>query len=169
MKVSLKSRTTNVPIDSPVELLCTVKGPKVSLAVRWMFQPRNSTVQTNILSIRHTGEIAWRADQRNYQLSIQALPTDTRFTLMLPRASKQQEGQYQCQVDAYQKDVQKALKNSNLLAVTVQKTGKYSYLLKIYVCKVQSASNIGHTLVFILRSPPPALNAYNLRKNLILE
>ncbi|XP_016086568.1 immunoglobulin superfamily member 3 [Sinocyclocheilus grahami] len=48
MKVSLKSRTTNVPIDSPVELLCTVRGPKVSLAVRWMFQPRNSTVQTNI-------------------------------------------------------------------------------------------------------------------------
>ncbi|KAF4109307.1 immunoglobulin superfamily, member 3-like [Onychostoma macrolepis] len=121
MKVTLKSRTTNVPIESPVELLCTVKGPKVSLAVRWMFQPRNSTVQTNILSIRHTGEIAWRADQRNYQLSIQALPTDTRFTLVVPRASKQQDGQYQCQVDAYQKDVQKALKNSNPLAVTVQK------------------------------------------------
>ncbi len=154
MKVSLKSRTTNVPIDSPVVLLCTVKGPKVSLAVRWMFQPRNSTVQTNILSIRHTGEIAWRTDQRNYQLSIQALPTDTRFTLMVPRASKQQEGQYQCQVDAYQKDVQKALNNSNPLAVTVQKPGKYSYLLKNNVCKVQSASNIGHTLVFILRSPP---------------
>ncbi|XP_016396653.1 immunoglobulin superfamily member 2-like [Sinocyclocheilus rhinocerous] len=120
MKVSLKSRTTNVPIDSPVELLCTVRGPKVSLAVRWMFQPRNSTVQTNILSIRHTGEITWRADQRNYQLSIQQ-PSDTHFTLMVPRASKQQEGQYQCQVDAYQKDVQKALKNSNPLAVIVHK------------------------------------------------
>ncbi|XP_016318390.1 immunoglobulin superfamily member 2-like [Sinocyclocheilus anshuiensis] len=120
MKVSLKSRTTNVPIDSPVELLCTVRGPKVSLAVRWMFQPRNSTVQTNILSISHTGEITWKADQRNYQLSIQQ-PSDTHFTLMVPRASKQQEGQYQCQVDAYQKDVQKALKNSNPLAVIVQK------------------------------------------------
>uniref|UniRef100_A0A9J8CM28 Ig-like domain-containing protein n=1 Tax=Cyprinus carpio carpio TaxID=630221 RepID=A0A9J8CM28_CYPCA len=121
MKVSLKSRTSTVPIDSPVELLCIVRGPKVSLAVRWMFQPRNSTVQTNILSISHTGEMAWRADQRNYQLSIQAQPTDTHFTLKVPRASKQQEGQYQCQVDAYQKDVQKALKNSNLLAVIVQK------------------------------------------------
>ncbi len=159
MKVTLKSRTTNVPIDSPVVLLCTVKKPKLSLAVHWMFQPHNSTVQTNILSIRHTGEITWRADQRNYQLSIQALPTDTIFILMVPRASKQQEGRYQCQVDAYQKDVQKAKMTSNLLAVTVQKPGKYSYLFKNNACKVQSASNIGHTLVFILRFPPPPLNA----------
>ncbi|KAI2647550.1 Immunoglobulin superfamily member 3 [Labeo rohita] len=121
MKVILKSRTTNVSIDSPIELLCTVKGPEVSLAVRWMFQPRNSTVQTNILSIYHTGEITWGADQRNYQLSIPALPSDIRFILKVPRASKQQDGQYQCQVDAYQKDVQKASKNSNALAVTVQK------------------------------------------------
>uniref|UniRef100_A0A8C2I0Y6 Ig-like domain-containing protein n=1 Tax=Cyprinus carpio TaxID=7962 RepID=A0A8C2I0Y6_CYPCA len=128
MKVSLKSRTSNVPIDSPVELLCIVRGPKVSLAVRWMFQPHNSTFQTNILSISHTGEMAWRADQRNYQLSIQAQPTDTHFTLKVPRASKQQEGQYQCQVDAYQKDVQKAKIISNPLAVIVQKPGKYSYL-----------------------------------------
>uniref|UniRef100_A0A8C1SWQ1 Ig-like domain-containing protein n=1 Tax=Cyprinus carpio TaxID=7962 RepID=A0A8C1SWQ1_CYPCA len=117
MKVSLKSRTSTVPIDSPVELLCIVRGPKVSLAVRWMFQPRNSTVQTNILSISHTGEMAWKADQGNYQLSIQAQPTDTHFTLKVPRASKQQEGQYQCQVDAYQKDVQKAKIISNPLAV----------------------------------------------------
>ncbi|XP_043105247.1 immunoglobulin superfamily member 2-like isoform X2 [Puntigrus tetrazona] len=121
MRMSLKSRTTNVPIDSPVELLCTVRGPKASLAVRWMFQPHNSTVQTNILSIRHTGEMTWTADQRNYQLSIQAQPTETRFILMIPRVSKKQEGQYQCQVDAYQNDVQKAEKISNSLAVTVQK------------------------------------------------
>ncbi|XP_052422278.1 immunoglobulin superfamily member 2 isoform X2 [Carassius gibelio] len=121
MVVSLTSRTSNVPIDSSVQLLCRVRVPKVSLALRWMFQPHNSTVQTNILSISHTGEMEWRADQRNYQLNIQAQPGDTRFTLMVPRASKQQEGQYQCQVDAYQKDVQKAFKNSNLLAVIVHK------------------------------------------------
>ncbi|XP_050957001.1 LOW QUALITY PROTEIN: immunoglobulin superfamily, member 3-like [Labeo rohita] len=121
MKVTLKSRTTNVSIDSPIQLLCTVKGPEVSLAVRWMFQPRNSTVQTNIVSIYHTGEITWGAARRNYQLSIQVLPSDTRFILIVPRASKQQEGQYQCQVDAYQKDIQKALRNSNPLAVTVHK------------------------------------------------
>ncbi|KAL1268258.1 hypothetical protein QQF64_033621, partial [Cirrhinus molitorella] len=121
MKVSLTSRTTKVDLDSPVELLCRVRGPKVSLAVRWMFQPQNSTGQKNILSIHHTGEITWGAEQRNYQLSIQAQPSDTRFILMVPRTSKKQEGQYQCQVDAYQKDVQKAMKNSNPLAVTVQK------------------------------------------------
>ncbi|KAK9969894.1 hypothetical protein ABG768_028035 [Culter alburnus] len=121
MKVTLKSRTTNVPINSSVELLCTVKGPKVSLGVRWMFRPPNSTVQRNILSIRHTGEISWGADQRNYQLSVQTQPSATVFLLIVPRASKQQEGQYQCQVDAYQKDVQKAMKNSNPLAVTVRK------------------------------------------------
>ncbi|KAL1268779.1 hypothetical protein QQF64_034142 [Cirrhinus molitorella] len=124
MKVILTSRTIRVAIDSPVELLCRVRGPKVSLAVRWMFQPRNSTVQTNILSIHHTGEITWGADQRNYQLSIQAQPSDTRFILMVPRASKKQEGQYQCQVDAYQKDIQKAMKNSNPLAVTIRKPGR---------------------------------------------
>ncbi|XP_077096120.1 immunoglobulin superfamily member 2 isoform X2 [Siphateles boraxobius] len=121
MTVTLKSRTTNVPINSSVELLCIVKGPKVSLAVRWMFQPPNSTVQTNILSIRHTGEIAWGADRRNYQLSIQTQPSATHLLLIVPQASKQQEGQYHCQVDAYQNNVQKATKNSNLLAVTVQK------------------------------------------------
>ncbi|XP_059355563.1 immunoglobulin superfamily member 2-like isoform X2 [Carassius carassius] len=121
MVVSLTSRTTKVPIDSPVQLLCRVRGPKVSLALRWMFQPHNSSVQTNILSVSHTGEMEWRADQRNYQLNIQAQPEDTRFTLMVPRASKQQKGQYQCQVDAYQKDVQKAFKHSNLLAVIVHK------------------------------------------------
>ncbi|XP_067266546.1 immunoglobulin superfamily member 2-like [Chanodichthys erythropterus] len=121
MTVTLKSRTTNVPINSSVELLCTVKGPKVSLGVRWMFRPPNSTVLRNILSIRHTGEISWGADQRNYQLSVQTQPSATVFLLIVPRASKQQEGQYQCQVDAYQKDVQKAMKNSNPLAVTVRK------------------------------------------------
>ncbi|XP_039521733.1 immunoglobulin superfamily, member 3-like [Pimephales promelas] len=121
MTVTLKSRTTNVPINSSVELLCIIKGPKVSLAVRWMFQPPNSTVQRNILSIRHTGEIAWGADRRNYQLSIQTQPSATHFLLIVPQASKQQEGQYQCQADAYQKNIQKAMKNSNLLAVTVKK------------------------------------------------
>ncbi|XP_067299173.1 immunoglobulin superfamily member 2-like isoform X1 [Pseudorasbora parva] len=120
MTVTLKSRTTNVVINSSVELLCTVKGPKVSLAVHWMFRSPNSTVPRNILTIRHTGEIAWGADQRNYQLSIQTQPSATQFRLIVPRASKQQEGQYQCQVDAYQKDVQKAMKSSNPLAVTVQ-------------------------------------------------
>ncbi|XP_052420991.1 immunoglobulin superfamily member 2-like [Carassius gibelio] len=129
MVVSLTSRTSNVPIDSPVQLLCRVRGPRVSLALRWMFQPHNSTVQTNILSISHTGEMEWRADQRNYQLNIQARPEDTRFTLMVPRASKQQKGQYQCQVDAYQKDVQKAFKNSNLLAVIVHKPDSKMSLL----------------------------------------
>ncbi|KAK7153584.1 hypothetical protein R3I94_007082 [Phoxinus phoxinus] len=121
MKVTLISRTTNVPINSSVELLCIIKGPKESLAVRWMFQPPNSTVQRNILSIHHTGEIAWGADQRNYQLSIQTQPSATHYLLIVPQASKPQEGQYQCQVDAYQKYVQKAMKNSNLLAVTVHK------------------------------------------------
>ncbi|XP_067300965.1 immunoglobulin superfamily, member 3-like [Pseudorasbora parva] len=122
MTVTLKSRTTNVVINSSVELLCTVKGPKVSLAVHWMFRPPNSTVPRNILTIRHTGEIAWGADQRtSYQLSIQTQLSATQFRLIVPRASKQQEGQYQCQVDAYQKNVQKAMKSSNPLAVTVQK------------------------------------------------
>ncbi|XP_026128378.1 immunoglobulin superfamily member 3-like [Carassius auratus] len=129
MAVSLTSRTTIVPIDSPVQLLCRVRGPKVSLALRWMFQPHNSAAQINIVSISHTGEMEWRADQRNYQLNIQAQPGDTRFTLMVPRASKQQEGQYQCQVDAYQKDVQKAFKNSNLLAVIVNKPDSKMSLL----------------------------------------
>jgi len=126
MTVILKSRTANVPINSSVELLCIVKGPKVSLAVRWMFQPPNSTVQRNILSIHHTGEIAWGADRRNYQLSIQTQPSATYFLLIVPQASKQQEGQYQCQADAYQNNLQKANENSNLLAVTIQKPGKYS-------------------------------------------
>ncbi|XP_051763072.1 immunoglobulin superfamily member 2-like [Ctenopharyngodon idella] len=146
MKVTLKSRTTSVPINSSIELLCTVKGPKVSLSVRWMFRPPNSTVQRNILSIRHTGEISWGADQRNYQLSVQPQPSATYFTLKVPRASKQQEGQYQCQVDAYQKDVQKAMKNSNPLVVTVQGPGKpgkfFFFFLNNFIKKVHSTSNL---------------------------
>ncbi|ROL53428.1 Immunoglobulin superfamily member 3 [Anabarilius grahami] len=140
MMVTLKSRTTNVRINSSVELLCTVKGPKVPLGVRWMFRPPNSTVQRNILSIRHTGEISWGADQRNYQLSVQIQPSVTYLMLIAPRASKQQEGQYQCQVDAYQKDVQKAMKNSNPLAVTVQKPESKLSLSKLK-SRLESTAN----------------------------
>ncbi|XP_003199212.4 immunoglobulin superfamily member 2 isoform X1 [Danio rerio] len=121
MKVTLISREITAPIDSPVKLLCIVERPEVSLAVRWMFRSFNSTAQKDILTIHNAGEITWLTDQRNYQLSVQEQPSSTIFTLIMPRASKRQEGQYQCQVDAYQRGRQKAIKNSNLLAVTIQK------------------------------------------------
>nr|XP_009302673.1 immunoglobulin superfamily member 2-like isoform X2 [Danio rerio] len=121
MKVTLISREITAPIDSPVKLLCIVERPEVSLAVRWMFRAFNSTAQKDILTIHTAGEITWLTDQRNYQLSVQEQPSSTIFTLIMPRASKRQEGQYQCQVDAYQRGRQKAMKNSNLLAVTIQK------------------------------------------------
>uniref|UniRef100_A0A8C1KQR1 Ig-like domain-containing protein n=1 Tax=Cyprinus carpio TaxID=7962 RepID=A0A8C1KQR1_CYPCA len=112
------------------EYKCIVSEWKVQSNGEMKKANTHSQQKAIIVKSYHTGEMAWRADQRNYQLSIQAQPTDTHFTLMVPRASKQQEGQYQCQVDAYQKDEQKANIISNLLAVIVQKTGKYSYLFK---------------------------------------
>ncbi|TRY91688.1 hypothetical protein DNTS_003337 [Danionella cerebrum] len=120
LKVRLKSRKAIAPIDSPVELLCTAGGPSVPLDVRWMFQPPGSAKPQHILSIENTGEISWASDQRNYQLSIQTLSSSTVFSLLMPRVSKQQEGQYHCVVNAYQKGIQKAMRISNSLAVAVQ-------------------------------------------------
>ncbi|XP_065149145.1 immunoglobulin superfamily member 2 [Paramisgurnus dabryanus] len=121
LSVSLKSRAVDVTIGSTIELLCIVKGPKVPLAVQWKFWPSNSSTWLNILSIHHNGEIAWGAEQRNYQPSIRIVQESTSFSLRVMNYTKQQEGKYMCQVDAYQKDLQKASKNSNPLAVTVKK------------------------------------------------
>ncbi|XP_051997850.1 immunoglobulin superfamily member 3-like [Xyrauchen texanus] len=121
MRVVLRSRVTSVAIDSPLELICSVKGPKVPLTVQWMFMPINSSTQKNIVSLHYTGEIIWGADQSSYQLSIQEQHPYTSFTLRVSRVSRKQSGQYKCQADAYQKGVQKARKISNPLAVIVRK------------------------------------------------
>ncbi|KAI2647555.1 Immunoglobulin superfamily member 2 [Labeo rohita] len=109
MKVTLKSRTTNS------------KGLKCLWLYAGCFSPAIQLFKQTLYLYTTLEKSPGEQLGRNYQLSIQVLPSDTRFILIVPRASKQQEGQYQCQVDAYQKDIQKALRNSNPLAVTVHK------------------------------------------------
>ncbi|XP_051564884.1 immunoglobulin superfamily member 3 [Myxocyprinus asiaticus] len=145
MRVVLRSRATSVAIDSPLELICSVKGPKVPLTVHWMFLPINSSTQRNIVSLHYTGEITWGADQSSYQLSIQEQHPDKSFTLRVSRVSRKQGGQYQCQADAYQKDVQKARKISNPLAVNVRKPDRklnLSYLKSSIETTVNSDAKI---------------------------
>ncbi|XP_056610571.1 immunoglobulin superfamily member 2 [Triplophysa dalaica] len=121
LQVTLKSRDTKRVEDSPVELICAVKGPKTPLSVNWMFIPSLSPTWRNIVSINHTGEIIWGSEQRNYQLSVQIHSSRLIFTLRIPRSSRQEQGNFTCVVNTYQKNIQKTSKNSNLLAVMVQK------------------------------------------------
>lgn len=132
--MGLKSRDVNVIENSVIKMICTVKAPKVSLAVTWKFESRNSTVEKNIICMNPTGGISCGADQQDYQLDTRVQESGTDFILKVLRARKRQEGRYTCQIDAYEKNVQKTKKLSNPLAVTVRRPGtnliKYNYSCK---------------------------------------
>ncbi|MCJ8732391.1 hypothetical protein PDJAM_G00210850 [Pangasius djambal] len=119
VKVGLKSRYVNVTENSVIKMMCSVKAPKVSLAVTWMFEPHNSTAQENIICMDRTGGISCGEGQRDYQIDTQVRESVTDFILTVLRASKRHEGRYACQIDAYDKNVQKTKKLSNLLAITI--------------------------------------------------
>ncbi|XP_017325043.1 immunoglobulin superfamily member 2 isoform X2 [Ictalurus punctatus] len=121
INVGLKSRDVNVIENSVIKMICTVKAPKVSLAVTWKFESRNSTVEKNIICMNPTGGISCGADQQDYQLDTRVQESGTDFILKVLRARKRQEGRYKCQIDAYEKNVQKTKKLSNPLAVTVRR------------------------------------------------
>ncbi|MCI4378268.1 hypothetical protein PGIGA_G00213980 [Pangasianodon gigas] len=119
VKVGLKSRDVHVTESSVIKMICSVKAPKVSLAVTWKFAPHNSTAQKNIICMDLTGGISCGEGQRDYQLETQVRESGTDFILTVLRASKRHEGRYACQIDAYDKNVQKTNKLSNLLAITI--------------------------------------------------
>ncbi|XP_047670675.1 immunoglobulin superfamily member 3-like [Tachysurus fulvidraco] len=121
VKVGLKSRDTSVTENSTIKMICSVKAPKISLAVSWMFELQNSTAQKNIICMDHTGSISCGGQQQDYQVETQVRESSTDFILKVLRASKRQEGRYRCQIDAYDKNIQKTKKLSNLLAVTVHR------------------------------------------------
>lgn len=125
VKVSLKSRTANVIENSVIKIICSVKAPKVSLAVTWKFKPHNLTTKQDIICMDHTGSISCGKEQQDYQLETHVQGSGTEFILMVLRASKRQEGQYMCQIDAYDKNVQKTKKLSNPLAITIDRPGMY--------------------------------------------
>ncbi|XP_058249643.1 immunoglobulin superfamily member 3 isoform X2 [Hemibagrus wyckioides] len=121
VKVGLKSRDMHVTENSSIKMICSVKAPKISLAVTWIFEPHNSTSQKNIICVDHTGSISCRAEQQEYQVETQVQESGTDFFLKVLRASKRHEGKYKCQIDAYDKNVQKTKKLSNPLAITVKR------------------------------------------------
>lgn len=123
VKVGLKSRKAIAIENSEIKLLCSVKAPKLPLAVTWMFEPHNSTAQQNIICLDHTGSISCGAERRDYQLQTQVQESGTDFILKVPRASKRHEGRYRCQIDAYDKNVQKTQKLSNQLAIDISRPG----------------------------------------------
>lgn len=123
VKVVLRGRDTNITENSAIKLLCSVTAPKVRLTVTWKFQPFNtSTAIKDILSIHHTGEILYGKEQRDYQLEATVGDKSTTYILKVLRASKLDQGQYNCQVDVFTMGVQKA-KHSNPVAVNVHKPG----------------------------------------------
>ncbi|KAF5902017.1 immunoglobulin superfamily member 3-like, partial [Clarias magur] len=121
VKVTLKTRTVSVLENSVIKLICSVSAPKVSLAMTWKFLQHNSNAPKNIISMDHTGSISWEAEQQDNQLETQVQESRTDFILKVLKASKRQEGRYECQIDAYDKNVQKTKKQSNPLAITVQR------------------------------------------------
>ncbi|KAI5621332.1 hypothetical protein C0J50_19267 [Silurus asotus] len=122
VQVSLRSRDVIVTENSVIKMICLVKAPNIFLAVTWRFVKPNSTVPKDIICMDQTGGISCGAEQRDYQLETQVGNTDKTFILKVLRASQQHEGRYDCQIDAYdKKNVQKAKKLSNPLAVTVRR------------------------------------------------
>lgn len=128
--MGLKSRDMHVTENSSIKMICSVKAPKISLAVTWIFEPHNSTSQKNIICVDHTGSISCRAEQQEYQVETQVQESATYFFLKVLRASKRHEGKYKCQIDAYDKNVQKTKKLSNPLAITVKRPGKRTHISK---------------------------------------
>ncbi|XP_046700621.1 immunoglobulin superfamily member 3 isoform X2 [Silurus meridionalis] len=119
--VSLRSRDVIVTENSVIKMICLVQAPNIFLAVTWRFVKPNSTVPKNIICMDQSGGMSCGAEQRDYQIETQVRNTGKTFILKVLRASQQHEGRYDCQIDAYDKNVQKAKKLSNPLAVTVRR------------------------------------------------
>lgn len=128
-------------------MLCSVKAPKVSLAVTWKFEPYNSTAQKNIICMDNTGSTSCGAEQQDYHLETQARESGTDFILNVFRASKRQEGKYKCQIDAYDRNVQKTKKQSNPLAITIRRPGRRARISNLRPLKCPK------TLVGVLETP----------------
>lgn len=121
--MGLKSRNANVTENSVIKIICSVKAPKVSLAVTWKFVPHNTTTQKIIICMDQTGSTSCGAEQQDYQLVTQVHESGTDFILRVLRASKRHGGRYECEIDAYDKNVQKTKKLSNQLAINVRRPG----------------------------------------------
>ncbi|XP_035378654.1 immunoglobulin superfamily member 3 isoform X1 [Electrophorus electricus] len=121
LQVVLKSRDTNVVENSSVKMICSVSAPQVPLAVTWKFQPQNSQAQRDIACVGHTGTMSCRGEQRDYWLETQRHGSNTLFILKVLRARRRLQGRYQCQVDAYLNDLQRAEKVSNQLGINVHR------------------------------------------------
>ncbi|KAI1899723.1 hypothetical protein AGOR_G00064700 [Albula goreensis] len=117
----LKSRTTQVKDNEEIELFCSVKGPKFPVTVIWKFKHSSAQSQEQVVSVHYDGVIIWWKEHQNYQLRSQVLSGETMYILKVFRASAEEAGKYQCVVEAYLRDTQKALKLSNELAVNVLK------------------------------------------------
>ncbi|XP_028847117.1 immunoglobulin superfamily member 3 [Denticeps clupeoides] len=122
LKVSLKSRTANVKVGEEVRLLCVVKGPRVPLSVTWKFQRQGSSGQQTVTSMLHSGELEWGKRSQSYQVSTTVADGEAQYILSVGRASLQESGSYQCLVEAYLQQTQRANKPSNLLGVQVTNT-----------------------------------------------
>lgn len=141
--MGLKSRNVNVIENSEIKLICSVIAPKVSLAVTWTFEPRNSTTQKLIICMDQTGSISCGVEQQDYQLVTQVKDSGTAFILRVLRASQRHGGRYACQIDAYDKKVQKTKKLSNQLAITIVRPGMITH-----------ATHVGHKFpILVLETP----------------
>ncbi|XP_062391062.1 immunoglobulin superfamily member 3-like [Sardina pilchardus] len=121
VKVALKSRTTNVEVNKEISLLCRVGAPKVPLSVTWQYLQTASSKPQMVVSLSHTGDIAWGHETEGYQLSTIVSGDNTQYTLAMTKASLHNTGLYQCEVGAFLKQTQKAKKLSSPLGVNVRK------------------------------------------------
>ena len=123
VKVALRSRTSNVEVNNEISLLCRVKGPNVPLSVTWLFEQVGRSSEETIVSVHHTGDVAWGREGDGYQLSTAISGDDSQYVLGVTKASLRNAGVYKCVVGAYLRQTQRASKPSNPLGVRVQKPG----------------------------------------------
>ncbi|KAL2081060.1 hypothetical protein ACEWY4_022913 [Coilia grayii] len=121
VRAVLISRTVNVTVNDMIYLKCIVRGPKVPLSVRWMFKQTGSTSEEMVVSVLHTGNVAWERDRDGYQLSADVGEDRSEYNLEVNKASLRNSGIYQCHVGVYLNHTQKASKSSNPLGVQVNK------------------------------------------------
>lgn len=110
-------------VNNEIRLLCIVKGPKVPLSVTWLFQRDGSPSPETLVSLQHTGDVAWGRQRHGYQLSTTVDGQQSQYELVMTKASLRNKGIYSCKVEAYLRQTQRASKASNNLRVQVQKPG----------------------------------------------
>ncbi|NWS97251.1 IGSF2 protein, partial [Mionectes macconnelli] len=110
LRATLRSRIATVRYGQGFELVCQVGAnyslEEVPLSVRWLFQPSPPTGPYHeLVQVFPSGTVAWVAAQSHFKQKAQLMRADTSFRLHIHGAVADEEGTYQCEVEAWRRNV----------------------------------------------------------------